>query len=71
MFVLPVFVITRFYCIRSDDGDRDSKNGDLDMPVDPNEPTYCICDKVGLTAVQTLLTQFQRVRNPLPMLEVT
>ncbi|KAI6654149.1 Inhibitor of growth protein 4 [Oopsacas minuta] len=32
---------------RSEDGDRDSKNGDLDMPVDPNEPTYCICDKVS------------------------
>ena len=31
---------------RSEDGDRDSKNGDLDMPVDPNEPTYCICEKV-------------------------
>ena len=41
---IEIVVVVVVY--RSEDGDRDSKNGDLDMPVDPNEPTYCVCDKV-------------------------
>jgi len=24
-----------------------SSNMDLDLPVDPNEPTYCICNQVS------------------------
>lgn len=34
---------------KSEDNDIDgSKNDDLDMPVDPNEPTYCLCHQVCL-----------------------
>ena len=44
--VVVVVVVVVIVVYRSEDVERDSKNGDLDMPVDPNEPTYCMCDKV-------------------------